>query len=115
MTNKKVAIPEPSMQTFLEWWKRYEVEKLTGLTERVQATYRSMYRRLLLWYFGSKNLGSIRKTDVRAWMTWAESQAGLERAARTHRRSEDESSSRPMSSEPSLSLNGMNHRARGTP
>ena len=39
MTNKKVAIPEPSMQTFLEWWKRYEVEKLTGLTEKVQATY----------------------------------------------------------------------------
>ena len=38
--------PERSMQTFLEWWKRYEVEKLPGLTEKVQAMYRSMYRRL---------------------------------------------------------------------
>jgi hypothetical protein len=37
--------------------------------------YKSMAHRLLLRYFGSRNIGSIRKTDVKAWMTWAESQA----------------------------------------
>lgn len=53
------GVIEPSQSTFWDWWKRFEVEKLPGLTDKVQDTYRSMARRLLLPYFGSKTLVSI--------------------------------------------------------
>jgi integrase len=69
------GVQEPSKETLHSFWKRYEVEKLPALTEKVQDMYSKMYERLLLPYFTGKPLGAIRRTDVRAWMTWAEGQA----------------------------------------
>jgi hypothetical protein len=70
------GVQEPSQETFRSFWKRYEAEKLPRLTEKVQYMYRSMAMKLLVPFFGSKPLGSIRRSDIPKWIAWASEQAG---------------------------------------
>lgn len=70
------GIEEPSQESFWSWWKRYQVEYLPALTEKVQAIYESMADRLLVPYWGHKSIGSIKRTHVREWITWASGEAG---------------------------------------
>jgi integrase len=71
------AAPDPSAIPFSKFWTRYIAERATKkLTPKVLGTYTRIGTRLLVPFFAEKPLSSITRSDIPAWITWAEHEAG---------------------------------------